>query len=324
MTFSDLSEYCVRPKRLLVHDPTIFNAFRRFSSMSSPEELGQRFGFRDFPDVQRLHDQHTQLVTMLNKHVRVTYVSEVLTDSDLRACKEHFTNNPNHLFTRDAMVTIPWVPDGYLLCNMKLPCRRSEPEVLARVAHNLGLREIIKVPPHMFVEGGDIFPLNYDNKRVLLMGYGPRTSLTALLFLRDNLVRDGLIDEIIGIELAPWRINLDGCFFPVSRKLIVCNPESVYDGVRLEKHRSVRISPLDYFAEQGFTMVKATKEESYHMQACNFACLDRDRLVAYGITDRVNNILREHGLEVATFPGDQLVQGNGGPHCMTRPIYKEP
>jgi arginine deiminase len=27
------------------------------------------------------------------------------------------------------------------------------------------------------------------------------------------------------------------------------------------------------------------------------------------------------GYQVTSFCGDELVKGNGGPHCMTRPIY---
>jgi N-dimethylarginine dimethylaminohydrolase len=156
----------------------------------------------------------------------------------------------------------------------------------------------------------------------LLVGYGPRTSEGTLHYLRETLVRDGLVDEIVGIHLAPWRLNIDGCFFPVSGNTIVTNRDSVLDGVVLDGRGTRSIDPFTWFPDHGFGLVEVTREESFFQQVCNFACLGANRVVAYGMNERVNNILRDRGLEVRSVPGDQLVKGNGGPHCMTRPIFR--
>jgi N-dimethylarginine dimethylaminohydrolase len=82
-----------------------------------------------------------------------------------------------------------------------------------------------------------------------------------------------------------------------------------------------KLDPLPYFKDHGFEIIEATKEESYFQQACNFVCLGTKKLVAYNMTERINEALRTRSFEVIGIEGDELVKGNGGPHCMTRPFY---
>jgi N-dimethylarginine dimethylaminohydrolase len=130
------------------------------------------------------------------------------------------------------------------------------------------------------------------------------------------------VDEIIGFKLAGWRLNIDGCFFPVSDRIIVSHIESILEGISLSRHSVRKIRPSEYFKELGFVVIEATRDESYLLQACNFVCLGQGKLAAYDLTERINNILGDKGLEIIGIAGDQLVKGNGGLHCMTRPIYK--
>jgi N-dimethylarginine dimethylaminohydrolase len=324
MHHENLSEYSVKPQLIIVHDPTEFGAFRDFISASDDQELLATFLFREKPDVDAVHAQHAGFVEVLKQNAPVSYLKDILGDSQTHSFRDYFTANANHIFTHDALVTLPWIPDGYLLANMKKPIRRHEPVVMRKAAELLGLKEILHMPPELYLEGGDIMPCWYDDKKVLFIGYGPRTSEESLFFLRQTLVRDGLVDEIIGFKLAEWRLNIDGCFFPVSNQLAVSHRESIRGGIFLSREQSQEIDPLAFCEANGFTIIEATREESYYMQACNFVCLGANRFVAYNITDRINAILRSKGLTINGVSGDQLVKGNGGPHCMTRPIYKTP
>lgn len=318
----DLSEHSVKPELLIVHDPTAFDAFQGFSECRGDDDLLGKFLFRERPDADRAHAQHVKFVESLKKHVEVKYLAEILGSSRLPIYETFLRKNPNHMYTHDAIITIPWVPDGYIPANMRKEIRRKERVVLAKVAENLGLKEILTIPSHLYLEGGDVMPLCYGGKRALLMGYGPRTSMGTLYFLRETLVTDGIVDEIVGFKLAEWRLNIDGCFFPVSDRIIVSHVGSILEGILLGRHNVRKISPIDYFKALGFVIIEATRNESYQLQACNFVCLDRGRLAAYNMTNRINNLLRDKGLEVIGIEGDQLVMGNGGPHCMTRPVYK--
>jgi N-dimethylarginine dimethylaminohydrolase len=145
--------------------------------------------------------------------------------------------------------------------------------------------------------------------------------METLFFLRETLIADGLLDEIIGFQLAQWRLNIDGCFFPVSGRVAVAQADSIVHGVVLGRDYTHEISPLEFFRRLGFVIVESDREESYLKQSCNFACLGAGTFVAYAMTDRINNILRAEGLEIIGIEGDELVKGNGGPHCMTRPVY---
>jgi N-dimethylarginine dimethylaminohydrolase len=252
----------------------------------------------------------------------VAYLSEILGHSYFESNKRHLAMNPNHMFTHDALITLPWVPEGYILARLKDQIRWSAPAVWKDVAQVLGLREILEIPPPLFLEGGDVMPLCYDGKKTCLIGYGPRTSKQTLFFLRDTLCKEGIVDEIIGVELAEWRLNIDGCFFVISENTAVAQCESIRGGVLLSADRTEAIHPLEYFGRHGFSIVEATGEESFFKQACNFACLGERTFVAYNMTERINNLLRASGLEIISVPGTELVKGNGGPHCMTRPIYK--
>ena len=318
----NLSEYCVKPELMIVHDPTHFGAFQAFSSVNDDQNLLAEFLFREQPHIEELHRQHLNLVAELKKRVPSAYLSEILGRSNLPLYKDHLTANPNHMFTHDALITVPWVPDGYILGRMKKAIRRTEPAVLDKVARILGLTEIIEIPPDLYIEGGDVMPICHDGKKMFLVGYGPRTSKETLFFLRETLVRDGVIDEVIGFQIAEWRLNLDGCFFPLSENTAVAHRESIVGGIRLGPDYTEPIHPLDVFEQSGFTLIEATRDESYLKQACNFACLGDRAFVAYKLTNRIGDILRSNGLEIIGIPGDQLVKGNGGPHCMTRPIYK--
>jgi len=317
----DFSEHFIRPKMLIVHDPTDFDAFQDFSGINSNNELLTKFLFREHPDAEQLHDQHLNFVKNLKKHVPVTYLKEILGSINLPQYENFLRKNPNHMYVHDAIITIPWIPDGYILGNMREKIRREEPVVLAKIADILGLNEIIGIPSHLYLEGGDLIPFCYGDKKAFLMGYGPRTSEETLSFLRETLVMDGIVDEIIGFKLAEWRLNIDGCFFPVSNNIIVSHLESILEGILLGRDYTQKINPIEFFKELGFLIIEATREESYFQQACNFVCLDKGKLAAYSMTERISNLLRPKGLEVIGIEGNQLVKGNGGPHCMTRPIY---
>jgi N-dimethylarginine dimethylaminohydrolase len=323
MNSENFSEYSVKPELIIVHDPTEFGAFGDFSSVPDDRALLSKFLFRAQPNVDALHAQHAGFVEVLRQNLTVTYLTDILGKSQLPSFRDYFIANANHMFTHDALITLPWIPDGYILANMKKPIRQTEPEVMRKIAELLELKEIMKMPPELYLEGGDVIPFCYDNKKVLLIGYGPRTSLESLYFLRQTLVKERMVDEIIGFKLADWRLNIDGCFFPVSRDLAVSHRESILGGIFLGADYSQEINPLAFFKMLGFAIIEATRDESYYMQACNFVCLGANRFVAYNITDRINAILRTHGLKINGVHGDQLVKGNGGPHCMTRPVYRK-
>lgn len=320
MSAGDLSEFAVRPRLMLVHQPLAFAGLDAFTGAADTDVPAVPL-FRERPDAGRLIEQHLGLVTALQAHVSVASLADVLGPSGVRRHRETLASCINLLFAHDAMITLPWLPDAYIPAAMREPVRRRETYVYADIAAALGLRPLLSVPERLYLEGGDVFPIAHDGVRRLLVGHGPRTSSETPRYLRDTLVADGIVDEIVAIELAPWRLNLDGCCFPVARTTVVVNPASLVAARRYFRDGELDVDPLTCLAALGFTALEASRDESFLLQACNFACVGAGKLIAYGMTERINHQLRQRGLDVTAVAGTELVKGNGGPHCLTRPIY---
>jgi N-dimethylarginine dimethylaminohydrolase len=193
---------------------------------------------------------------------------------------------------------------------------------MSYVAKLLGLKPLLEIPEGLFLEGGDVIPICYQQKKYLVIGYGRRTTRETLNFLLSELLPKGIIDGIIGIELAQWRINLDGGMVPVAEDCIIAHPESLISGVLLDGSETA-INPINFFKDIGFNFIEVTQEESLYKQACNCFCLGGRRLFAYDLSERVHHLLKKYDVEVIKVKGQELVKGTGGPRCMTRPIYTD-
>lgn len=309
------------PKALLVHDPVAVGAFEAMEGIDDPAQLLNSLLFRERPDRRLYAEQHRAFVELLREHIKhVIYLGEIVGDHE---SFKSVRTNPNQVFTRDSVITIPWIPDVYIPARMAKSIRRSETEVTETAMKRIGLREIIRLPEHLFLEGGDFVPFSRDGKRTLLVGYGQRTRMETLYYLQQNLI-PRYVDEIIGVELAQWRINLDGGFLPVAEDLVVADVKSVIGGIHLDSRTQQKLDLFGMLKDLGMNVISVTPDESVFCQACNCLCLGGRKVVYYDLSYRVYRLLRDHGIEVYRTPGSELVKGRGGPRCMTRPIYRLP
>jgi arginine deiminase len=180
---------------------------------------------------------------------------------------------------------------------------------------------LISLPEDLFLEGGDVIPFSREGRRTLLVGHGPRSSREALFFLQQTLIPEHA-DEIIGIELSHYRMNLDGGLVPVCEDVLVAHVASIGKCVLLDAHGSHAIDVLAMFRDLGYRLVESTQEESIYQQACNCLCLGDRKIIYYDLCDRMRRLLEEHDVTVITVEGSELVKGRGGPRCMTRPFYR--
>ncbi|HEY8582548.1 MAG TPA: arginine deiminase family protein [Capillimicrobium sp.] len=304
------------PAQIIVHDPATAGALDRLGALPDPE-VRSRFAFTDAPDPARFARQHEGFVAAI-----AAQGVEPVALGDLLGGRygEALELNPNHVYTRDSAVTLPWTPDVFVRGKMREPIRRHEPAVMGDALTALGLRELARMPAGVFLEGGDVIPFAAGGRRVLLVGYGPRSAPAALHALRKALVPEH-VDEVIGIELARWRINLDGVIVPVADDVAVAHPGSVERAVRVTEDG---VEPVDLFAllaDHGVDVVEITAEEAKR-EACNCLCLGHRRIVCYDHNERVLDALRDRGIDVIAVAGDELLKGTGGPRCMTRPVYR--
>lgn len=186
----------------------------------------------------------------------------------------------------------------------------------------LGLREIASLPEDVFLEGGDVIPFAHSGLRCLLVGCGPRSTLEAADWLGQALV-PVWADRVIAIELAAWRMNLDGGFVPVAEDVVVSDTGSIVRAWEIDARGRAALDLWAMLRDLGVRTVQTSREESVYSQSCNCLCLGERRLVYYDLCPRVARELRRHELRVSLVPGSELIKGRGGPRCMTRPIYLE-
>lgn len=315
-----LSEFEALPDAVIVHDPVTSGAFDAMSRVS-PELLEEEYLFRQLPDRKLYAIQHREFVTEVSKHVpHVIPLRTLLADyPDTDA----LLSDPNQVFTRDSLITIPWVPEGYIAARLRPERRRSEPAVMSAAVERIGLREIVRVPQGMFLEGGDCVPFVHQGRRALLLGHGPRSSIESAWFLQESLIPD-YFDEIIALRLAHWRMNLDGGFLPVANDVVIADTDSILEATVFDARSHFTCDPWDLTTDLGMKVIETTRHESVFLQACNCLCLGNREVICYDMCERVLAELARHDVRTHTFPGSQLVKGRGGPRCMSRPIYRPP
>jgi N-dimethylarginine dimethylaminohydrolase len=310
-----LSEYEAAPVRILVHDPAQTHALERLLEIPA-DELTERSLFRAHPDPDQFAREHLALVGRIGSAgFEAVRLADVVDEGGRRALDE----NPNHVYTRDAAITLPWLPGRFLRASMRHPVRRGEPEVLASAFGTLGLEEI-HMPQEGFLEGGDVIPLAHDGRRALLVGFGPRTSREGIDLLWRHL-HPWALDEIVGVEIVPERMNLDGVLVPVSDDTVIVDRTSIVRGFLLDANGEQQLDVAVLLRKLALGVLDVTREEATVLQACNCCCLGGRRVIAYDLCPRVAHELRARDIEVLTVPGRELIKGTGGPRCMTRPLY---
>ena len=308
-------EWATKPAAVIVHDPFLAGAFDVLDAAAQPGD----FLFRDRPEPKTYGDQHGALVAELRRHVpRVHLLSELTADQPVW---DRTGRSLNQVFTRDSLITLPWEPSAYIPARMRPEQRRPETRTLESAVQRLGLRELVRLPPEMFLEGGDVIPFAREGRRSLLVGHGPRSTRDAARFLQESLIPVHL-DEVIAIRLTDWRMNLDGGFLPVADDVVLSDTASIVEAELLD---AAGVRPIDLWellGNLGMRVIEVSREESIYLQACNAVCLGDRRLICYDLCPRVVRLLEDHAVEAYCIPGSELVKGRGGPRCMTRPLYR--
>jgi arginine deiminase len=313
------AEFARRPEAVLVHDPVPFDALDILDEVPA-DELEKHALFREQPDTQRLALQHRAFTKAIaDAGVPYRYLAD-LAEGTAGFSAAH--SDPNLMFARDAAITLPWAPEVYLPARMVKPLRRAEVPVLSAALEALGLTRFEwGGAEDAYLEGGDVVPFSREGNRCLLIGYARRTTLAAVRQLHQVLIPD-LADEIFAIELASWRMNLDGGLLPVAEDVVVTHPPSVVSTLHLDSHGERRVDFFAVLRELGVRLVETSQDASWLQQACNYLCLGDRTVIGYNMATSVLRDLRHAGIHVIEIAGDELVKGRGGPRCMSRPVYR--
>lgn len=312
-----LSEFAAKPARAVVHDPAEAGALDLLAEVPE-EELRERSLFSSRPEPRAFSAEHAAFVTALrDAGIDVVHLRGLVHGTDIFTTVRR---NPNQVYTRDSVITLPWLPGWYIGGAMRIPIRRPEVAVMAAALRALGLRELFTAPPDCFLEGGDVIPFVADGRRTLIVGFGPRTARRSLDLLWERLAPWAL-DELIGVRLAEWRMNLDGALVPVAHDTVVAHPRSIETAFVRDRTGQRAVDVLGLLHGLGMAVIEVTQDEAMAMQACNILCLGARRVICYDLCGRVLDALLERNIDARPIPGSELIKGTGGPRCMTRPVY---
>lgn len=310
------SEFDTPPKRILMLDPS---AGRALDVLREDQLESQNF--LALPDPARFRAQHDDLRSTIARH------TEVLTLQALLGSDPEFTreaaSNPNLMFVRDSSITLPWAPDLYVPARLKLPGRAREAALVGRALERLGLRPAFHFADDEYCEGGDVLAAMDDGARMLLVGFGVRTTKAAALRLALELI-PAHVDQIIGLSHDPDLLHLDTGFTVLPNRVMFAARGMFHAGFLIDRNRRLsRIDPIAHAEQLGFRIVTCDRRDAIEHERCNLLPLGRNRFVAFDMPDELRATLEEcAGIDITCVAGDEIAKAAGGVHCLTRPLYR--
>lgn len=311
----DWSEYHRPPQRILLHHPRHGQPLERLT-----KDRLKDVNFIDLPDHEEFYAEYDRFAGTLGAHVDPVFLEDVLQGEDLYEAESQ--SNPNLIFMRDSSVTLPWAPDVFIPSRPGLPSRAGEAAVVSAALQKLGLTPATSFEDDEYLEGGDVLPVTFNNKRVLLVGFGVRTTKAAAIKLALDLI-PAHVDYVIGLMHDPDLLHLDTGFTVLPNKIILAAAGMFGNGFLIdENHKLQRVDPLSYAEALGCRIIRVDKADAIAHERCNLLPLGERRYFAFDMPADLRAQL-EHaaGVTITIVKGTEIAKATGGVHCLTRPIY---
>jgi N-dimethylarginine dimethylaminohydrolase len=309
------SEFDTAPRRILMHDPRDGVALETLS-----DEHLEKQNFLDRPDPTLFAAQYDRFREELARHAEVVTLSSVFGgEADFQ---HEAATNPNLMFTRDSSITLPWAPELFIPARLKLPARERESIVVGRALEALGLSPAFRFIDDEYCEGGDVLPAMDEGKRILLIGFGVRTTKAAAMRLALELI-PAHCDQIIGLSHDPDLLHLDTGFTVLPNRVMFAAAGMFHSGFLIDEQRAITsIDPIARAEAMGFTILRCAKADAIVHERCNMLPLGEGRYVAFSLPRPLREELEaQAGISITCLEGDEIAKASGGVHCLTRPLY---
>ena len=260
----------------------------------------RELGFQHAPDFAAAHSQHQILCRLLSE-----------SGAEVVCLPSAESLTLDAVYAHDASLA---TDQGLVLMNPGKKNRMAEAKAHASFCGQLGIPVYGEIGLPGTSESGDIVWLD---SRTLLIGHGYRRKRAGIEQMRALLLSEEAQKnvEVLSAPL-PYGPGPSACLHLMSlmsmldeRTILVDLPWLAVETVELLKGRGFRLIEVEYSE-------RATL-------ACNVLSLGRKRLIAIAENVKTNQIMRDAGFDVRTFPGSEIcINGSGGPTCLTRPLLR--
>jgi N-dimethylarginine dimethylaminohydrolase len=306
------SDVYAKPRAYLVHRPS-----RSYFLSENYQEL---YNFGSVPNWSELLEEIRSIATTIKSFDFEVYEIGDLID---RSEKDTIAEDPNSIFTRDPIITLPWLPNWAIVANMGLSSRQLEPQIFKSAVSKLGVNHFLEAPPDVRLEGGDALALNHLGRRTLFLGNGSRTNIEAAMWLAEMLIKNGHLDEIIVFKHNRAMLHLDTCFSILPNKTILCANDTFRNGFLIDSEMRLKtIDPLDYLKSQNYRLIYISQDEAEDNEGCNLLYLGNNNYLAFHLPKKATEHIEAlSGIKIHQLKGIEISKANGGVHCLTLPIY---
>jgi len=218
----------------------------------------------------------------------------------------------------DGLVDATYVRDpglvtgvGAVLFQMAKPARATEPAHLGAALKAAGVPVAALLEGAARADGGDFIWLD---ERTMLAGRSYRTNAEGIRQLTQILAAEGTSLESVDLphDRGPGHVlHLMSLISPVADDLAVAYPPLA------------PVALMEMLAERGVRVVAVTAGE-YETMGCNVLAVEPWRVVMLNGNPQTRAALESAGCEVHGYDGSEIsVKGDGGPTCLTAPIWRE-
>jgi len=200
---------------------------------------------------------------------------------------------------------------GAVILRLAKTLRQGEEEAMARRLAELGIPILARLDGEARAEGGDLLWLD---RGTLAVGQGFRTNPEGLRQLRGALAPGGV--EVVAVELPCWT-GPEACLHLLSLISLVDHDLAVV---------YLPLLPVSFWRllrDRGIRLVEVPAEE-LPSQAPNVLALSPRRCLMLEGNPITQARLEAAGCEVLTYRGQEIsLKAEGGPTCLTRPLWRE-
>ena len=297
-------------KRVLMHRPGV-------ELQQVRDDSARAYGFRRPVDSALFQAEYDNLVESISEAgAEVVLLTDVLKDEpDALA---YIARRPNMCYTRDLAVV---THAGVILLSMALKGRKGDPWVIGLAMQKLGVPVLGEIQAPGLLEGGGI---QFIDERTAVVALCDRANEVAIRQFCD-LTLGVCLDEVVMVMVQEGNIHIDGQLMFVGPKLALghlasldLHPTVVYRAGRRPEYTYFS----DYTSKRGVELIQTSAQEREQM-CINYVATAPLQAVGWSWATRLTQEIEKRGGKIWSVDGDELVNGNGGPHCLTCPIERE-